>query len=116
MSDSCSLLFGLCLLLQGTNSDANPCRRLSRALGTILGLIGSSALLWFYWPEAHGYFTHPFAVFLMATCVGCDAAYPFVLARVRATERELPDGRLVAGDLNEGENAAGTAIRKKRRD
>ena len=62
-----------------------------------MGWIAPSALLWWYWPEAHGFFVHPFGVFLAITCTGCDVVYPFILAHVRKTEQRLPDGRLVAG-------------------
>jgi hypothetical protein len=62
-----------------------------------LGWIGPAAVLWFYWPEAHGFFVNPVAIFLMVTSTACDIIYPFILARIRASERVLADGRVVAG-------------------
>ncbi|CRK38125.1 hypothetical protein BN1723_004366 [Verticillium longisporum] len=69
----------------------------TRSLGTLLGWIGPSALLWCFWPEAHGFFVNPVAVFIMATCLTCDMMYPMVLAQVRLTEVVLFDGSIVAG-------------------
>ncbi|KAK1470838.1 hypothetical protein CCUS01_00956, partial [Colletotrichum cuscutae] len=71
--------------------------RLCRALGTLTGWIGSTGLLWWYWPEAHGFFVNLMGIFLMTTCLACDTAYPFILAGVRRSEQALPDGRLVSG-------------------
>lgn len=71
------------------------CDRFCRALGTAFGLGASSAVLWYWWPEAHGYFTNPLAMFLLGTAVVTDLAYPFCLMSVRKTEVILPDGRIV---------------------
>lgn len=71
--------------------------RFCRALGTLTGWIGSTGLLWWYWPEAHGFFVNPMSIFLMTTCLACDTAYPFILAGVRRSEQILSDGRLVSG-------------------
>jgi len=69
-----------------------------RFIGTAAGLYGNSGLLWYYWPEAHGYFVNPFGVFICATSFCLDALYPFVLWHVRKSERTLPDGRLIRGE------------------
>lgn len=79
----------------------------------MIGWLGSTGLLWWYWPEAHGYFVHPFGVFLAVTCVGCDAFYPFVLAHVRKGERMLPDGRLVANGLDDAGPQAQAVAKKQ---
>ncbi|KAF4973254.1 hypothetical protein FSARC_409 [Fusarium sarcochroum] len=75
-----------------------------RFVGTVMGLPITCVLLWWYWPEAHGFVLHPLGLFLIGTSILCDLAYPFLLAYVRTTERILPDGSLVAGDyLTEAE-------------
>lgn len=60
----------------------------------------TTVLLWWYWPEAHGFVLHPLGIFIIGTATCCDIAYPFVLAHVRSTERVLPDGTVVAGEEN----------------
>lgn len=75
-----------------------PSDRFTRFLGTQLGLPGTCVLLWWFWPEAHGFVFHPISVIIVGTSLLCDLAYPFLLAHVRATERVLPDGTIVAGD------------------
>jgi hypothetical protein len=54
-------------------------------------------MLWWYWPEAHGFVFHPLGLFFVGTSILCDLAYPFLLAYVRTTERVLPDGSLTDG-------------------
>lgn len=49
--------------------------------------------LWWYWTDAHEYFMSPFALFLWVGGFVCDAAYAFVLWRIRQMERVLDDGR-----------------------
>lgn len=70
--------------------------RLCRTLGTVSGLGASSAVLWYWWPEAHGYFTNPLGMFILGTSVLTDLAYPFFLRKVRQTEVILPAGRIVS--------------------
>lgn len=65
-------------------------------LGTAVGLGGSSAILWYWWPEAHGYFTNPFAIFLLGTANLADIIYPVCLWKVRQTEVILEGGRVVS--------------------
>lgn len=62
-------------------------------------MVGCNGILWYWWPEAHGYFVNPFGMFLLYTTVSCDLIYPLLLWHVRATEKELPDGRLVSGEV-----------------
>lgn len=83
-------------------------RRFCRFLGTQLGLPGTCILLWWHWPEAHGFVFHPLSVIIVGTSTACDLAYPFLLAYVRSTERVLPDGTVVVGDdMHEAAAAAG---------
>lgn len=63
----------------------------------MMGLPVSTALLWWYWPEAHGFVLNPLGIFLIGTATLCDVVYPFVLRHVRLSEKVLPDGRIVAG-------------------
>ncbi|KAF5622626.1 uncharacterized protein FTJAE_10888 [Fusarium tjaetaba] len=70
-----------------------------RFVGTVMGLPVSCGLMWWYWPEAHGFVFHPLGVFITGTSVICDLAYPFLLAYVRTREKVLPDGSLVDGRL-----------------
>lgn len=65
-------------------------------LGTAVGLGGNSLILWYWWPEAHGYVTNPFGMFLLGTAILTDLVYPFCLWKVRQTEVILPDGRIVS--------------------
>lgn len=74
----------------------NISNRFCRTTGTIFGMGVCNAILWHYWPEAHGYFLNPFGMFINATALFCDLLYPFVLWQVRKTEVTLPDGRLVS--------------------
>ncbi|KAF4780663.1 hypothetical protein HER10_EVM0000698 [Colletotrichum scovillei] len=85
------------LLVRGHSGGASYAIWFCRALGTLTGWIGSTGLLWWYWPEAHGFFVNPMSIFLMTTCLACDTAYPFILAEVRRSEQILSDGRLVSG-------------------
>ena len=71
--------------------------RFCRFLGTQVGLIDCNLLLWWYWPEAHGYVWDALSIIILASVTICDLAYPFVLAYVRTTERTLPGGTIVAG-------------------
>ena len=72
--------------------------RFTRTLGTITGPILGYLPMWWYWPEAHGYVVSGPAVLLWGPAILCDLIYPFVLHRVRQTERVLPDGRVARGD------------------
>ncbi|EEU42865.1 uncharacterized protein NECHADRAFT_95821 [Fusarium vanettenii 77-13-4] len=69
-----------------------------RFIGTVVGLPISCILLWWHWPEAHGFVFHPLGLFFVGTAVVCDLLYPFLLAYVRSTERILPDGTVMAGE------------------
>lgn len=84
--------------------------RFCRFLGTLMGLPVTNGLLWWYWPEAHGYVFNPVGIIIIGTSLICDLAYPFLLAHVRSTERTLADGTIVAGESLD--NAAG----EKKRD
>lgn len=86
--------------------------RLCRTLGTIFGLGGSSAVLWYWWPEAHGYFTNPLAIFILGIAVLTDLAYPFCLMQVRKTEVILPDGRIVRLEKGSPPYEASKGIKK----
>ncbi|EXV04588.1 hypothetical protein X797_002269 [Metarhizium robertsii] len=86
------------LLQRGHSGGQSYAIWFTRFLGTQLGLPGTCVLLWWFWPEAHGFVFHPISVIIVGTSLLCDLAYPFLLAHVRATERVLPDGTIVAGD------------------
>lgn len=58
----------------------------------------SNGVLWWYWPEAHGYWVSPLGVFLCGTALIADVVYPFLLYEVRQYEISLSDGRLIRGD------------------
>lgn len=66
-------------------------------MGSLLGIPVACTFLWWWWPEATGFITDPFAVIMMVGIVICDLVYPFALAAVRKTEVMLDDGTLVAG-------------------
>ena len=66
-------------------------------MGSLLGMEFVNGLLWWYWPEAHGFFVNPLGVFLCATAVMCDLVYPYLLWKVRKSEQILPSGRIVRG-------------------
>lgn len=70
----------------------------------MFGMGATNGLLWWYWPEAHGFWTSPFSVFICGLSFICDALFGVVLCGVRKTERRLPDGRLVRGG-GEGEDS-----------
>lgn len=71
--------------------------RFCRFVGTQIGLPISTIILWWHWPEAHGFVLHPLSIILIGTGLVCDIAYPFLLAHVRTTERVLPDGMIISG-------------------
>lgn len=58
-----------------------------------------NGVLWWYWPEAHSYWTQPMSIFMCGLSLMCDVIYPYVLWRVRQTEIVLPDGRLVGSHM-----------------
>ncbi|OAQ97685.1 hypothetical protein LLEC1_05818 [Akanthomyces lecanii] len=68
-----------------------------RFAGTLMGLPVTCGLLWWYWPEPHGFIFHPLSYIIMLPTFACDFAYPFLLAHVRKTEKVLPNGMVVAG-------------------
>lgn len=72
--------------------------RFSRFLGTLMGLPVTCMLLWWYWPEAHGFVFHPLSIIILGSTFACDMAYPILLAYVRKTEVVLPNGMIVSGD------------------
>ncbi|EHA46936.1 hypothetical protein MGG_08671 [Pyricularia oryzae 70-15] len=69
-----------------------------RSLGSFVGLVALPGMMWWYWPEAHGYFLNPLATFMQALFLLPDIVYPFVLYQIRKTEVVLPDGRLVSAE------------------
>ncbi|ORY58490.1 uncharacterized protein BCR38DRAFT_447456 [Pseudomassariella vexata] len=87
------------LLVRGHSGGTGYVIWFCRFVGSVSGMGLCNALLWWYWPEAHGYFLHPLGVFMCGLSLLCDLSYPFLLWQVRRTERMLPDGRLVAGDV-----------------
>lgn len=78
-------------------ADKNFCRFV-RSLGSFVGLVALPGMMWWYWPEAHGYFLNPLATFMQALFLLPDIVYPFVLYQIRKTEVVLPDGRLVSAE------------------
>ncbi|KAG9256597.1 uncharacterized protein F5Z01DRAFT_671855 [Emericellopsis atlantica] len=67
-----------------------------RFVGTMMGLPVTTLLLWWYWPEAHGFVLQPASCTIVGVTMICDLIYPFVLAQVQATEEVLPDGTVIA--------------------
>lgn len=72
--------------------------------GTVFGMLVCNGILWHWWPEAHGYFTNPFGIFMCGTSLLSDIVYPFVLRKVRQTEKILAGGRIVRPDTPTMEN------------
>lgn len=62
-----------------------------------MGLPVSTFVMWWWWPEAHGFVLNPLSIIMIVTSLMCDLAYPFLLAHVRATEKVLSDGTIVSG-------------------
>lgn len=62
-----------------------------------MGLPVTGGLLWWYWPEAHGFIFQPLSIVMIGASLACDLIYPFVLARVRATEHIFPNGTMLSG-------------------
>lgn len=62
-----------------------------------MGFSVSTILLWWHWPEAHGFVLHPLSVIMLVLILICDIPYPFLLAHVMSTETVLPDGRITSG-------------------
>jgi len=76
--------------------------RLCRSMGTLTGLVLCNVVMWWYWPEAHGFIVSPLGIVLWGVPLACDMAYPFLLWRVRRTEVVLPSGRVVRGEWKGG--------------
>ena len=72
---------------------------MTRFLGTAIGLYAEYGWAWYFWRNAHEYVMSPFSLFLCGTGLLCDLAYPFLLRHIQKTERILPDGRKVSGEL-----------------
>ncbi|KAM3444744.1 hypothetical protein NHJ13734_001094 [Beauveria thailandica] len=72
-----------------------------RFAGSVMGLPVTCCLLWWYWPEPHGFIFHPLSYIMTAPWLACDVAYPFLLAHVRKAEKVLPNGMVVAGDADD---------------
>ncbi|KAH8592131.1 hypothetical protein B0O99DRAFT_654043 [Bisporella sp. PMI_857] len=70
----------------------------TRTIGSITGLYLNFGTCWYFWRESNEYFMSPFSIFLWGTGLICDLAYPFVLYKLRRTERVGPDGSKTAGD------------------
>ncbi|KAI0164251.1 hypothetical protein GGR52DRAFT_575606 [Hypoxylon sp. FL1284] len=85
------------LVVRGHSGGTGLCR----LVGSLSGLGFCNGLLWWYWPEAHSYFTQPMSVFISGLSLLCEIAYPFILWRVRQTERVTADGRLVGAHIPE---------------
>lgn len=83
-------------LQEMTGSLTKISNRLCRTIGTISGMVVCNAILWYYWPEAHGYFVNPLGMFINGTALLCDLIYPLALWQVKKTEVALPDGRFVS--------------------
>ncbi|KAK3386064.1 hypothetical protein B0H63DRAFT_394371 [Podospora didyma] len=98
------------LVVRGHSGGTGYVIWLCRSVGSFVGLVGCNLLMYWYWPEAHGFIVNPFAVFLWGTATVCDIAYPFLLWQVRRSERVLSDGSLVRGGIN----AAAPRSRKKK--
>ncbi|KAM3552705.1 hypothetical protein ARSEF4850_007261 [Beauveria asiatica] len=72
-----------------------------RFSGSVMGLPVTCCLLWWYWPEPHGFIFHPLSYIMTAPWLACDVAYPFLLAHVRKAEKVLPNGMVVAGNADD---------------
>ncbi|KAI1097131.1 hypothetical protein F4804DRAFT_328531 [Jackrogersella minutella] len=83
------------LIVRGHSGGTGYMIWLCRFIGSLCGLGFCNGLLWWYWPEAHSYFLQPMSIFMCGLSLLCDIVYPFVLRRVRQTERVMFDGRLV---------------------
>ena len=70
-------------------------------MGTFLGLVLDNVVMWWYWPEPHGYIVSPQGVLLWGTAMACDGVYPFLLWRVRRSELILPNGRVTQGAVKD---------------
>ncbi|EFW98599.1 hypothetical protein CMQ_4451 [Grosmannia clavigera kw1407] len=65
-----------------------------RTAGSVAGLGLANGILWWYWPEAHCYFSQLPAILLNGTALVCDITYGYVLSRYRSVEgRQWPDKR-----------------------
>ncbi|KAK8105423.1 hypothetical protein PG999_008782 [Apiospora kogelbergensis] len=93
------------LVVRGHSGGTGYAIWLCRFLGSLFGMGVCSGLLWWYWPEAHSYWTLPMSIFMCGLSFACDVAYPFVLWRVRQTEKMLPDGRLIGAHESELDKA-----------
>ncbi|KAI6092231.1 hypothetical protein F4821DRAFT_225173 [Hypoxylon rubiginosum] len=89
------------LIVRGHSGGTGYTIWLCRFIGSLFGLGFCSALMWWYWPEAHSYWIEPMSVFICGLSLICDIVYPFVLWHVRQTERVDVNGRLVGAHVLE---------------
>lgn len=75
-----------------------------------MGMPVTNGLLWWYWPDAHGYVFEPLSIIMIGTALLCDLAYPFLLVYVKSAETTLLDGTVVATPAAE----AAASSQKKR--
>ncbi|PKS13062.1 hypothetical protein jhhlp_000403 [Lomentospora prolificans] len=85
------------LVVRGHSGGTSYSIWLARTLGSQCGLTLNSGILWWYWPEAHAYYLTPPSLFILGATTVFDLIYGAVLWYVRKTEKQLPDGRFVAG-------------------
>ncbi|KAF2812242.1 uncharacterized protein BDZ99DRAFT_507581 [Mytilinidion resinicola] len=71
----------------------------SRTIGSVVGAEAVWVSGWYFWPEGFPYVFNPFGVFIWATALACDLAYPILLWRIRKTERMLSDGSKASGEI-----------------
>ncbi|KAI1816440.1 hypothetical protein GGS20DRAFT_538350 [Poronia punctata] len=93
VGSACSLAM---LIVRGHSGGTSYKIWLCRFIGSIFGMGVANGLLWWYWPEAHAFWTSPLSIFLCGLSFLCDAAFGLVLRQVRKSERALPNGRLVS--------------------
>ncbi|KAI0535900.1 hypothetical protein GGR58DRAFT_477302 [Xylaria digitata] len=77
---------------------------LCRFIGSIFGMGVTNGLLWWYWPEAHSFWTSPLSIFICGLSFICDVIFGLVLFGVRMTETVLPNGELAISSARRQES------------
>ncbi|KAI0121315.1 hypothetical protein BJ170DRAFT_704402 [Xylariales sp. AK1849] len=87
------------LIVRGHSGGTGYTIWFSRFVGSLCGMGFCNGVLWWYWPEAHSYWISPLGIFLCGLSLICDLVYPIVLWQIHASEKKMPDGRLVLEQL-----------------
>ena len=75
------------IIIRGSSRGTSYSIWATRFIGSVAGMNLSFGYCWWVWPEIHGYFVNPFAVWMLVTWLVADLGYLVVLRNVRGAEK-----------------------------